>query len=52
MRNILEAEPPRPLLILRARCCRDWPVLGLTRMVACGYCGAIPELTGEQWETK
>jgi len=30
------------MLIVRARCCRDWPVLALARMGRCGYCGQIP----------
>jgi len=30
------------LLIARARCCRDWPVLALTKMGRCGYCGQVP----------
>jgi len=28
--------------IVRARCCRDWPVLAMTRMGRCGYCGQVP----------
>jgi hypothetical protein len=42
--------PYGPLLILRARCCRDWPVLGATPMGHCGYCGQVPVLTGEVWK--
>lgn len=38
--------PYGPLLILRARCCRDWPVLGLTPMGRCGYCGERPTVLG------
>jgi len=30
------------VLIVRARCCRDWPVLAMARMGRCGYCGQVP----------
>ena len=34
------------VLLLRARCCRDWPVLALTKMGHCGYCGQVPVMIG------
>jgi len=34
------------MLIVRAHCCRDWPVLALARMGRCGYCGQIPVVVG------
>jgi hypothetical protein len=30
------------LPIIMARCCRDWPVLMLTPIGRCGYCGERP----------
>lgn len=33
-------------LLVRARCCRDWPVLAWTRMGRCGYCGEVPVVIG------
>jgi len=32
--------------IVRARCCRDWPVLAMARMGRCGYCGQVPVVVG------
>jgi len=34
------------VLIARARCCRDWPVLAMARMGRCGYCGEFPVVVG------
>ena len=34
------------VLLVRARCCRDWPVLALTKMGHCGYCGQVPSVIG------
>jgi len=34
------------VLLVRARCCRDWPVLAMTRMGRCGYCGQVPVVVG------
>ncbi len=36
-------------LILRGRCCRDWPLQPLSRIGKCGYCGQVPVVLGE-WE--
>lgn len=33
-------------LLVRAHCCRDWPVLALTKMGHCGYCGQVPVVIG------
>jgi len=48
MASVLE-EIVRPLVILRARCCRDWPTLAMTRMGRCGYCGERPAVVG-MWD--
>lgn len=33
-------------LLWLARCCRAWPVMGLTRMGSCGYCRQVPQVEG------
>ena len=33
-------------LLVRAHCCRDWPVLALTKIGRCGYCGQVPVVVG------
>lgn len=33
-------------LLWLARCCRAWPVRGLTRMGPCGYCRSAPMVEG------
>ena len=32
------------LLVVTARCCRDWPVTPLFNIGRCGYCGERPEV--------
>ena len=34
------------LPLLEAVCCHSWPVLALTGIGRCGYCGAIPAVVG------
>ena len=34
------------LLLARARCCRDWPVMLGVRIGHCGYCGQVPVVVG------
>lgn len=42
--TVLVERDPRG--ILRAVCCREWPVLGLNPMGKCGYCKQVPEVMG------
>ena len=34
------------VLLLRARCCRDWPVMAGVKLSRCGYCGEVPKVVG------
>ena len=38
-----------PPFLMRARCCRDWPVGMPASMGRCGCCGQIPVVIGP-WE--
>lgn len=47
--NELLPESLRGVPLMRAECCRAWPVFIGVRMGRCGYCGEVPVVTGE-WE--
>jgi hypothetical protein len=36
-----------PILLVRGRCCRDWPIVVGVKTGTCGYCGQVPEIVGE-----
>ncbi len=39
-------------LLVKAHCCRDWPVDLATPIGPCGYCGEKPEIVGPWDDTQ
>lgn len=35
------------LIIVTAKCCREWPVLAFAKIGRCGYCGQVPVVTDQ-----
>ena len=41
----------KPHLLMKAYCCREWPVDPRYRLGRCGYCRQIPVIIGE-WDKR
>lgn len=49
--DILLPEVSRAGPLMRATCCRDWPIFPYVPLRPCGLCGKVPVTVGP-WEDK
>lgn len=42
----MTVDPIPASMLLRGRCCRDWPLAPLSSIGRCGLCGERPDVLG------